>query len=100
MRNTDDWTMRPGVSSGDIGPKFGYTSKDNGWAMFDHVRIPRTNMLMGICDVSKEGKVAVKGDPRVLYSVMMYIRMLIIRECGNITMLANVIAMRYAAVRR
>ena len=35
----------PGVRTGDIGPKFGYHSKDNGWACFEHVRIPRENML-------------------------------------------------------
>ena len=92
--------MRPGVKTGELGPKFGYTSKDNGWAMFDRVRIPRTNMLMGLCEVSKDGELSLKGDPRVLYSVMMYIRMSIIRECGNLSMNATVIAMRYAAVRR
>ena len=30
----------PGVKSGDIGPKFGYNGKDNGWMTFDKVRIP------------------------------------------------------------
>jgi acyl-CoA oxidase len=32
-----------GIQVGDIGPKFGYNSKDNGWLIFDQVRIPRTN---------------------------------------------------------
>ena len=86
LRNPENWKLRPGVSVGDLGPKFGYTSKDNGWATFNNVRIPRTNMLMGLCEVNKEGELSLKGDPRVLYSVMMYIRMLIVRECGNITM--------------
>ena len=100
LRNPEDWKLRPGVECGDIGPKFGYTSKDNGYAIFNHVRIPRTNMLMGLCEVNKDGKVSLKGDPRVMYSVMMYIRMLIIRECGNVSMNAATIAMRYASVRR
>ena len=100
LRNTEDWKLRPGVTTGDLGPKFGYSSKDNGWAMFNHVRIPRTNMLMGLCEVNKAGEIALKGDPRVLYSVMMYIRMLIVRESGVATMGANTIAMRYLAVRR
>ena len=30
---------------GDIGPKFGYESIDNGFLRFDHVRIPRDHML-------------------------------------------------------
>jgi len=34
-----------GIKTGDIGPKLGYHGKDNGWATFDQVRIPRENML-------------------------------------------------------
>ena len=100
LRDTVTWKLRAGVTTGDLGPKFGYTSKDNGWAMFNQVRIPRTNMLMGLCDVNKDGEISLKGDPRVLYSVMMYIRMIIVRDCGFGTMAANCIAMRYLAVRR
>ena len=48
-RDVDTWKLRPGVKAGDLGPKIGYQSKDNGWASFDQVRIPRTNMLMGLC---------------------------------------------------
>ena len=35
-----------GVQLGDIGPKIGASSIGNGYAMFNHVRIPRENMLM------------------------------------------------------
>ena len=35
-----------GITLGDIGPKFGMDSNDNGFLRFDHVRIPRENMLM------------------------------------------------------
>ena len=35
-----------GITLGDIGPKLGYGMTDNGFASFDHVRIPRRNMLM------------------------------------------------------
>ena len=39
----------PGVTVGDIGPKMGFTAIDNGFLGFDHVRIPRTGMLMKVC---------------------------------------------------
>lgn len=42
----------PKVTVGDIGVKFGnggYNSMDNGLLRFDHVRIPRENMLMKYC---------------------------------------------------
>jgi hypothetical protein len=35
----------PGVTVGDVGPKFGLNTLDNGFALFDHVRIPHENML-------------------------------------------------------
>ena len=101
MRDEDTWKLRPGVKSGDLGPKIGYNSKDNGWALFDRVRIPRTDMLMGLCDVSKEGDLSMKGDIRVLYSVMMSIRMLIVRSVGPYFVLQSARnAIRYCCVRR
>lgn len=35
-----------GIKLGDIGPKFGFKSNDNGFLALDHVRIPRDQMLM------------------------------------------------------
>ena len=100
MRDPETWKRMPGIKSGDLGPKIGYHSKDNGWAMFDKVRIPRTDMLMGLCEVTKDGEMSLKGDPRVLYSVMMSIRMLIVGGMGLSSLSATKIAMRYCTVRR
>mmetsp|Transcript_613 Transcript_613/g.812 ORF Transcript_613/g.812 Transcript_613/m.812 type:complete len:360 (+) Transcript_613:688-1767(+) len=100
-RDVETWKLLPGVKSGDLGPKIGYNSKDNGWCQFDKVRIPRTNMLMGLCEVSKEGELSLKGDPRVMYSVMMGIRMMIVSACGSyFTIQAARNATRYCCVRR
>ena len=40
-----------GITIGDIGPKFGFNGVDNGFLMFDHVRIPLNQMLMGLSKV-------------------------------------------------
>lgn len=45
----------PGVEVGDIGPKFGFLTKDNGYLLLNKVRIPRTNMLSRYVGVSKTG---------------------------------------------
>ena len=42
----------PGVTVGDIGPKFGYDVMDNGFLSLNNVRIPRENMLMKYSRVS------------------------------------------------
>lgn len=83
-----------------MGPKFGYSSKDNGWAIFDNVRIPRVNMLMGLASVDKLGKFKILRDMRVLYSTMLYIRTLICTSVGNFLSGSLQIAIRYACVRR
>jgi acyl-CoA oxidase len=67
-----------------LGPKFGWNSKDNGWATFDHVRIPRRHMMMGLAEVEKDGTFSVKGDLRGLYSTMMLIRMSIVSDSVNL----------------
>ena len=46
LRDLETFKHMPGIKSGDIGPKIGYPSKNNGWCTFDHVRIPRNQMLM------------------------------------------------------
>eukprot|EP00128_Syssomonas_multiformis_P005852 Colp12_sorted_trinity150504_noHs@33392 len=47
--------MYPGVSATDLGEKGGLNGVDNGLINFDHVRIPRENLLNRFADVSKEG---------------------------------------------
>lgn len=41
----------PGITVGDIGPKFGYDEIDNGYLKMDNFRIPRENMLMKFAKV-------------------------------------------------
>lgn len=74
IRDVDTFKHMKGVKSGDMGHKVGYQSKDNGWASFDQVRIPRENMLMRIVNIDKEGKFELRSNPKVLYTTMMLIR--------------------------
>jgi acyl-CoA oxidase len=41
IRDLDTHKYMPGVECGDMGPKLGYHSKDNGWLIMKNVRIPR-----------------------------------------------------------
>lgn len=100
LRDLDTWKHLPGVETGDMGPKFGYASKDNGYGIFKDVRIPRTNMLMGFCELDKEGNFEITGDLRVLYSVMMFIRVQIVGTCGMSSLKVAQSTVRYSSVRR
>ena len=35
-----------GITIGEIGPKLGQNTLNNGYLMFDHVKVPRDHMLM------------------------------------------------------
>jgi acyl-CoA oxidase len=63
----NDHKPLPGVKVGDLGAKLGYNFVDNGWLSFDHVRIPRSDMLSRFVKVKKDGSVEARGDPRVTY---------------------------------
>jgi acyl-CoA oxidase len=100
IRDLKTHKWMPGVQSGDLGPKFGYHSKDNGWLQLNKVRIPRSQMLQRFMTVSREGEFSINGDLRVLYSTMVMIRSLIVCNAKLPLMLTLTIALRYSAVRR
>jgi acyl-CoA oxidase len=100
VRDPATWIPCKGVDLGDMGPKMGYNSKNNGWARFDQVRIPRSHLLQRIVKVDREGSVELVGDPRYLYAVMMDIRTQLIQHSGMKLLQASTIALRYSAVRR
>ena len=56
LRSVINHSPMPGVSLGDLGPKAGYNSMDNGFAKFDMVRIPRSYMLAGLAGVEPDGR--------------------------------------------
>ncbi len=55
-RNLQTWEHLPGIEGGDIGPKFGYNTKDNGYMIFKNVRIPRKNMLARFVELDATGQ--------------------------------------------
>ena len=89
-----------GVKTGDIGPKLGYSGKDNGWATFDQVRIPRDQMLQKFVQVDREGTFSIEGDLREMYAVMMYIRTSMMYKTKMYLAKALTIGLRYSVVRR
>ncbi|KAK7079356.1 Acyl-coenzyme A oxidase (Acyl-CoA oxidase), partial [Halocaridina rubra] len=46
LRDEETHKSLPGVTIGEIGPKLGMNSTDNGFLRFSNYRIPRMNMLM------------------------------------------------------
>ncbi|KAK4400431.1 Peroxisomal acyl-coenzyme A oxidase 1 [Sesamum angolense] len=104
LRSLEDHMPLPGITVGDIGMKFGngaYNTMDNGLLRFDHVRIPRNQMLMRVSQVTREGKYKQSDVPRQLvYGTMVYVRQTIVVDASSALSKAVCIATRYSAVRR
>ncbi|XP_069056297.1 peroxisomal acyl-coenzyme A oxidase 1 isoform X1 [Pleurodeles waltl] len=89
----------PGVTVGDIGPKFGFDETDNGFLKLDNVRIPRENMLMKYAQVKPNGTYVKPVSAKLTYGTMVFIRSLIVGESARCLSRACTIAIRYSAVR-
>ncbi|KID84482.1 acyl-coenzyme A oxidase 1 [Metarhizium guizhouense ARSEF 977] len=91
----------PNVHVGDIGPKFGYNTMDNGFLLFNKVKVPHISLLSRFSGVDPEtGKYIRPQNPALVYGTMTYIRSTIVLQSGSVLARGVTIAVRYCAVRR
>jgi acyl-CoA oxidase len=89
----------PGIEVGDIGPKYGFDTKDNGYLRMTNVRVPRRAMLSRYLSINEKNEVTMQGDPKVVYSIMMYVRLSLLSVVQNLTACSLTIAIRYSCMR-
>jgi len=104
LRSMEDHTLLSGVKTGDIGPKIGYNTMDNGFAYFKNVVVPRRNMAMRFASVDENGKYSKKvmsdAASKISYITMMQVRSLIVTGTAKALAMACTITIRYSAVRK
>ncbi|CAN5251228.1 acyl-CoA dehydrogenase [soil metagenome] len=101
----EDHTEMPGVSIADDGPKAGLNGVDNGRIAFDHVRIPRPNLLNRFGDVDADGTYTspIENPSRRFFTMLGTLvtgRTSIAGAAISATKVALAIAIRYGDVRR
>jgi len=84
---------------GDIGNKFGFNMKDNGFLGFNQFWIPWENMLMKYASLDWEGNFKLEGNPKVMYAVMLMMRVLFLNEAYYFMATSLTIGLWYAIVR-
>ncbi|KAG6830449.1 hypothetical protein H0H87_008087 [Tephrocybe sp. NHM501043] len=101
LRSLGDFRPLPGIELGDIGSTMGLNSTDNGYAVFNHVRIPRQHMMMGNASVARDGTYVkvVSVNDKISYSTMIYSRNVIVHTMAFQLAEAVTIAIRYSVVR-
>ncbi|ETS85063.1 hypothetical protein PFICI_03088 [Pestalotiopsis fici W106-1] len=89
------------VHVGDIGPKFGYNTMDNGFLLLNQVKVPHVNMLARFSHIDPEtGKYKRPSNPNLVYGTLTFIRSSIVLQSGATLARGVTIATRYCAVRR
>ena len=101
----DGSRLLPGVSSSDDGLKGGLNGIDNGRLSFDHVRVPRENLLNRYGDVAPDGTYSspIASPGRRFFTMLGTLvqgRVSLDGAAVNASALALTIAIRYANARR
>ncbi|KAF9955936.1 hypothetical protein BGZ72_003253 [Mortierella alpina] len=101
IRSMQDHTLLPGVMAGDIGPKFGYNTTDNGCMWFDHYRAPRISLLAKYSSIKPgTGEYVKPPNSKLSYGTMVLIRASLVGYARIGLAKAATIATRYSAIRR
>ncbi|KAI9259010.1 acyl-CoA dehydrogenase/oxidase [Phascolomyces articulosus] len=101
IRSLEDHRPLAGITVGDIGPKFGYATTDNGFMLFDHYRVPHISFLSKFSQVKPgSGEYVKPPNARLSYGTMVFVRANIVN--GNRIALARgaTVAVRYCAIRK
>ncbi|PVU89889.1 hypothetical protein BB559_004884 [Furculomyces boomerangus] len=102
IRSMENHKPLPGVTVGDIGPKMGFNTMDNGFLNLNKVRVPRFNLLQKYVSVSRTGEVTRPANinSRASYGTMVFVRANIASNMGRQLAKGITIAVRYTSVRR
>ena len=90
-----------GIHVGDIGPKFGYNTMDNGYLLFNAIKIPHISMLARYSSVDPKSNQYIRpSSPSLVYGTLTWVRSTIVMQAGSVLARGVTIATRYCAVRR
>ncbi|ORZ10277.1 acyl-CoA dehydrogenase/oxidase [Lobosporangium transversale] len=89
----------PGIELGNLGPKIGFNTIDNGFLRINKVRIPREQMMMRNSRVTRDGKYEPAKNAKMNYSTMVAIRANIVKNAGFALGQSLTVAIRYSMIR-
>ena len=101
----EDGRPMAGVTIGDCGAKAGLAGVDNGRLSFDHVRVPRTNLLNRYGDIDEQGRYTspIENPTRRFFTMLGTLvrgRVSVAGAAGAATRTALTLAVTYAGHRR
>ena len=103
VRNLETHEALPDIHIGDVGPKFGLNTMDNGFLLFNRLKIPHDNMLARHASVNPENNIYSRSpgsSSASLYATLTYVRCVIVQRAASALAKGVTVAVRYCAVRR
>ena len=100
IRDINTHKALPGIEVGDIGPKLGYDTKDNGFLKISNVSVPKNALLQRYITIDADGKVRKVGNPKIGYSSMMLVRQYMVLMNPKAAAMPITIALRYSHFRK
>ena len=89
------------IHVGDIGPKFGYNTMDNGFLLLNKVKVPHNHLLARFSGVDpKTNKYIRPASASLVFGTLTWVRSHIVLESGSVLARGVTIAIRYTTVRR
>jgi acyl-CoA oxidase len=89
-----------GIVIGDIGPKYGYTSMDNGYMLFHHFHVPHSALMSKYTGVDPStGAYLPPKNQALTYGSMTFVRSQIVMGARMALARAVTISIRYTTVR-
>lgn len=99
IRDPTTFQTKQGVEIGDIGPKLGFHSRDNGFIKFTNYKVPKSALLSRYINISADGAVKRVGNPKRMYTGMMYMRSVLLIVSYADLFRGCTIATRYSLFR-
>ena len=100
LRDLKTHKALPGLEIGDIGPKLGYATKDNGFLRFNNFRVAKDALLGRFYKIDPQGNFKTVGNPKIIYASMMESRTALIKmHCATLFRGLQIVC-RYSAVRK
>lgn len=103
IRTLDTHQPLPRIIVGDIGPKYGYASMDNGYMLFNSFRIPHSALLCRYSRVDPATGAYTRTEgvnPAIVYGSLTAVRANIVMHARLVLARAVTVAVRYTAIRR
>lgn len=96
----DTHKVLDGIEVGDIGPKFGWNGKDNGFMRLTNVKRPFEVMAYKYLKVDEKGDFTRTGDEKMMYAGMMRVRTSLLSISYRTLATSLTVAVRYSYLRK